>query len=261
VVIDLDAGHVTVENAQQTTRHDLGSAEGFAAVSAAWLRAGWDTKHVYSFTWLGRPIIQLPEDVLRLQELVYRAQPDVIVETGVAHGGSLVLWATLCRALGRGRVIGVDIDIREHNRAAIEAHVLAPLITLIEGDSATPETAARVRGQIAPGEDVLIVLDSGHSRDHVAAELEAYAPLVRPGGYIVAMDGIMENLAGAPRTATDWTWNNPARAVTDFTSAHPEFVSEEPAFLFNEGAVAERITYGPGGILRRRTSDHESKSG
>ena len=251
VMVDLRAGEVMVERDGVSERLPLDSPAAFGAVSRAWLRCGWDTKYVYSFTWMGRPIIQLPEDVLRLQELVTEAQPDVIVETGVAHGGSLVLYASLCRAAGRGRVIGVDIEIRPHNRTAIESHPLAPLITLVEGSSTAADTVAQVKALIAADERVMVVLDSDHSRDHVRAELEAYAPLVGEGSFVVAMDGIMERLTGAPRTSSDWSWNNPGRAVQDFVDEHPEFSVVEPPFPFNEGAVTERVTYFPGGILQR----------
>jgi cephalosporin hydroxylase len=229
----------------------LHSPEAFEAVSAAWLRCGWDAKYVYGFTWLGRPVIQLPEDLLRLQELLWRARPDVVVETGVAHGGSLVFHASVLAVMGQGRVVGVDIDIRPHNRAAIEQHPLASRITLVEGDSAAPETVAAVRARLRPGERVLVVLDSAHTRAHVRAELEAYAPLLPLGGYIFVCDGIMAHLAGAPRSKPDWSWNNPLAAVEDFLAAHPEFVAEEPEFPFNEGAVRQRVTYCPRGILRR----------
>ncbi len=230
----------------------LDTAEAFAAVSAAWLRCGWDAKYVYGFTWLGRPVIQLPEDLLRMQELLWRVRPDVLVETGVAHGGSLVFYASLFAAIGQGRVVGVDLTLRAENRAAIEGHLLAPRIALIEGDSAAPATLAAVRARIAPGEQVMVVLDSNHARAHVRAELDAYAPLVSPGGYIVVCDGIMADLAGAPRSAPDWDWNNPLAAVESFLAANREFVAEEPAFPFNEGAVTSRVTYWPRCFLRRR---------
>src|SRR2546430_91354 len=123
--IDTDEAVVEVEDGGGTRAVPFDDPEAFALVSKAWLRVGWDVKHVYRFTWLGRPIIQLPEDIVRLQELVFRAQPDVIVETGVAHGGSLVLFASICEAVGRGRVVGVDVEIRPHNRGAIEAHALS----------------------------------------------------------------------------------------------------------------------------------------
>ena len=155
--------------------------EAFEAVSAAWLRCGWDVKYVYGFTWMGRPVIQLPEDMIRIQEVIWRVRPDVIVETGVAHGGSLVFYASLFEAMDHGRVIGIDIEIRRHNRIAIEAHPLASRITLIQGSSAAPGTLAAVRHGIAPGESVLVVLDSNHSRAHVEAELDLYRALGHAG--------------------------------------------------------------------------------
>jgi len=251
IKVDLENGTVSVEADGVTTTHRLDTAEAFNVISDVWLRAGWDNKYVYSFTWLGRPIIQLPEDMFRLQELIHSLRPDVIVETGVAHGGSLVFYASLCKATERGRVIGVDIEIRPHNRAAIESHLLAPLITLIEGSSIEPAVVESVRSLIAPGERVLVLLDSNHTKQHVLSELEAYAPLVTPGSYIVAMDGIMEKVVGGPRTETDWTWNNPRQAAIEFVAAHPEFKIEEPPFLFNEGNVTERVTYWPSAFIKR----------
>jgi cephalosporin hydroxylase len=253
LTIDEAHGRVTVHHADGTAEeHALDTPEAFEAVSAAWLRCGWDVKYVYGFTWMGRPVIQLPEDMIRIQEVIWRVRPDVIVETGVAHGGSLVFYASLFEAMDHGRVIGIDIEIRRHNRIAIEAHQLASRITLIQGSSAAPGTLAAVRHGIAPGESVLVVLDSNHSRAHVAAELDLFAPLVTPGSYIVACDGIMAQLAGAPRTAPDWTWNNPVTAVDAFLAHNPDFVLEEPGFPFNEGAVRSRVTYWPKCFLKRR---------
>jgi cephalosporin hydroxylase len=251
VTVDTDAANVTVETDDGSRTLPLASAEAFALVSDAWLRAGWDAKYVYSFTWLGRPIIQLPEDMFRLQELIHATKPDVIIETGVAHGGSLVFYAGLCKLLGKGRIVGIDIEIRPHNRTAIEAHPLSGLITLIEGDSKAPQTVALAKATIRPGDIVLVLLDSGHSKSHVLAELDAYAPLVSPGSYIVAMDGIMGKLVGAPRSQPDWSTNNPCQAVSEWVARNPNFVAEEPAFVFNEGLVRERVTYWPGAFLRR----------
>src|SRR5579871_6054204 len=132
LTIDEAQGRVIVLHEDGSSEeHRLDTAEAFEAVSAAWLRCGWDVKYVYGFTWMGRPVIQLPEDMIRIQEVIWRVRPDVIVETGVAHGGSLVFYASLFEAMGHGRVIGVDIDIREHNRTAIEAHRMAQRITLV----------------------------------------------------------------------------------------------------------------------------------
>lgn len=251
LTIDFDASTVRVREQGSEREFPMASPEAFAAVSRAWLRCGWDTKYVYSFTWLGRPIIQLPEDVLRIQEVIYAIQPDVIIETGVAHGGSLVFYASLCKALDRGRVIGIDVEIRKPNRAAIEAHRLFDRIELIEGSSIDPAVVERVRGMVRGGEKVLVLLDSCHTKAHVLAELEAYAPLVTRDSYIVATDGIMQDLAGAPRSQADWSWNNPRQAAREFVERHADFKIEEPAFAFNEGLVTSRVTYWPSAYLKR----------
>jgi cephalosporin hydroxylase len=252
IKIDLENSKVIVENQGQCVSYALGTPEAFALISQVWLRAGWDTKYAYSFTWLGRPIIQLPDDMVRIQEVIYNVKPDVIIETGVAHGGSLVFYASLCKAMGRGRVIGVDIEIRPHNRTAIQSHFLYPYITLIEGSSIEPSVVSQVRELVKPGETVMVMLDSCHTKSHVLSELDAYGPLVTTGSYIVAMDGIMEQLTGAPRTRPDWTWNNPRQAALEFVSRNPDFFVEEPAFPFNEGAVNQRVTHWPDGYLKRK---------
>ncbi len=248
ITVDTDTGTLATDGAESVSLH---SPEAFRHLSRLWLQTGWALRYSYSFTWLGRPVIQLPEDLIRMQELVYRVRPDVIVETGVAHGGSLVFCASLFKAMDKGRVIGVDIEIRAPNRAAIEAHPLAHLITMVEGSSTDPAVAAHVSGLVRPGEVVLVVLDSNHTRAHVLDELETYAPLVSPGSYIIATDGIMEMLAGVPRANEDWTWNNPKAAAEEFVATHAEFVIEEPAFAFNESAITSRVTYWPGAFLRR----------
>jgi cephalosporin hydroxylase len=200
---------------------------------------------------MGRPIIQLPEDMFLLQEAVYGVKPDVIIETGIAHGGSLIFYASLCKAMDRGRVIGVDIEIRPGNRAAIEGHELFPYITLVEGSSIDPQVVGQVRAKVRPGDKVLVMLDSNHSRDHVLAELTAYADLVNKGSYIVAADGIMQDLVGAPRSQPDWGWNNPRQAVVEFLAGRSDFILEVPPKTFNEGAIECPVTYWPGAWLRR----------
>jgi cephalosporin hydroxylase len=197
---------VTIDTRARTLRPDDGAAEmdlyapeSFAVLSELWVKVGWALKHSYGFSWFGRPVIQLPEDMIRIQEVLYRVRPDVVIETGIAHGGSLVYYAGLLKAMGRGRVVGVDIEIRPPNRAAIESHPLSSLITLIEGDSAAPATVAAVRGRLQAGERALVVLDSNHTRQHVLRELEAYAPLVSVGSYMVVTDGVMGALHDVPR--------------------------------------------------------------
>jgi cephalosporin hydroxylase len=250
-IIDERNGEVITRGDGAEQRYPLASAEGFAAASRAWIRAGWDTKYVYSFAWFGRPIIQLPDDLIRIQEVIYAVKPDVLIETGVAHGGSLIFYASLFKAMEQGRVVGVDIEIRPHNRKAIESHELASYITLIEGSSVDPAIVAQVRTLVRPGDKVLILLDSNHTYSHVLAELEAYAPLVSVGSYIVATDGVMEQVVGAPRSHPDWGTNNPRRAALDFTASHPDFAIEEPPWPFNEGVVDRRVTYWPDAFIRR----------
>jgi cephalosporin hydroxylase len=201
---------------------------------------------------MGRPIIQLPEDMVRTQEVIHRVQPDVILETGVAHGGSLIFYASLCKALGRGRVIGIDIEIRPPNRQAIESHPLASFITLIEGSSTAPSTVARAKALIKPGERVLVLLDSNHTRQHVLDELAAYHDLVTPGSYIVATDGIMKDLDDVPRGQAGWSHDNPTQAAIEFAAQHPEFVVEQPAWPFNESGLSRNLTHWPGAWLKRR---------
>jgi len=230
----------------------LYSDAAFALLSAQWLRVGWNQKYQYSFSWFGRPVIQLPVDMVRTQEVIWRLQPDVIIETGVAHGGSLVFYASLCKAIGKGRVIGIDIEIRKHNREAIEAHPLSAGIELIEGSSIDPSTVAQARAFIRPQEKVLVLLDSDHTYAHVAAELEAYSTLVTPGSYIVATDGIMEDLADVPRGQPGWKTDNPSAAARHFAARHPEFVLEQPAWPFNESQLGRNLSHWPDAWLRRR---------
>ena len=252
LTIDLERREVLLEDSNAKRRYPFATPEAFAAVSQAWLHCGWDMKHVYTFSWLGRPIIQLPEDLLRLQEAIYSVQPDVIVETGIAHGGGLVFYASLCKLLGRGRVVGVDIALRPGNRRALEQHELASHISIVDGSSVAPEVVQKVRALVEPGERVFVILDSNHTKQHVLEELEAYAGLVTPGSYVVATDGIMKELAGAPRSADDWDINNPYEAAQEFLSRHREFELAPPEWSFNESeGLREGVTYWPGAWLRR----------
>jgi cephalosporin hydroxylase len=239
-----------IEGHQRTL--GLYTKEAFELVSQQWLKVGWNEKYIYTFSWMGRPVIQLPEDMVRIQEVIHRVKPDVMIETGIAHGGSLVFYASLCKAIGKGRVIGIDIEIRPHNRKAIEAHELYSLITLIEGNSVDPVVVDRVKALVRPGETVMVVLDSSHAKDHVLAELRRYSPLVSPGSYIIAADGIMRDLHDVPRGKSEWTWDNPAAAVAEFAQKHSEFVLEDPAWPFNESELTENVTHWPKGWLRRK---------
>ena len=249
--IHIKEDRITLTENEIERRFSIGTPEAFKLLSDLWIRSGWDNKYVYGFTWMGRPIIQLPDDMIRIQEIVYRVKPDVLIETGIAHGGSLVFYASLFKAMGKGRVIGVDIDIRSHNRIAIEEHEMYEHITMIEGSSIDDNIVNQVRSNLKSGERGLVVLDSNHTRTHVLAELEAYSEFVAIGSYIVACDGIMKKLVGAPRTKPEWVTDNPQSAVKDFLVENEDFLLEEPTFPFNEGQITERVTYWPNAFLKR----------
>jgi len=187
-------------------------------------------KYSYNFSWLGRPIIQYPQDIVVMQEIIWRVQPDLIIETGIAHGGSLIFSASIlelmavCGGGQGGEVLGVDIDIRPHNRAAIEAHPLARRIKMIQGSSIAPDIIAQVRAAAAGKRRVLVCLDSNHTHDHVLAELEAYADLTTVGSYCVVFDTLIEDMD--PGTYPDRPWgpgNNPKSAARLWLTTHPEF--------------------------------------
>lgn len=251
LTLDTETSTLTLTEGASDRVLDLFSREAFEALSRQWVRVGWNQKYQYTFTWMGRPMIQLPEDVLRMQEVIHALKPDVILETGIAHGGSLIFYASLCKAMDKGCVVGIDIEIRPHNRKAIEAHPLAGYISMIEGSSTDPAIVDQVKALIRPGAKVLVILDSNHSYDHVLAELRAYAELVSPGSYIVATDGIMSDLADVPRGQPEWTSDNPTRAAADFATTDSRFVVEQPAWEFNESELGENITHWPGAWLRR----------
>jgi len=252
LTIDTETNTLSVVDGNRQENHPLYSKKAFELLSMQWMKVGWNQKYQYTFSWMGRPVIQLPEDMIRIQEVIYRVKPDVIIETGVAHGGSLIYYASLCKAMEKGRIIGVDIEIRPHNRSAVEAHEFSSYITLIEGSSTHKTIVERVKSLVKPGETVLVILDSDHSKQHVTDELEAYHSLVSPGSYIVATDGAMKDLADVPRGKEDWIWNHPTVAAEEFAGSHPEFVVEQPAWPFNESDLTENITHWPGAWLKRR---------
>lgn len=251
LTIDTDNAILTVEEGDSCSALELYSREAFDLVSQQWVRLGWQMKYPYTFSWLGRPVIQLPEDMIRTQEVIYRLKPDVIVETGIAHGGSLIFYAGLCRLIGKGRIVGIDVEIRPHNRQAIEAHELFDLITMVEGDSVSPQVVGEVDGLVADAQTVLVILDSNHTKQHVLAELEAYHHLVTPGSYIVATDGVMQWVHDVPRGDPQWKEDNPSAAALKFASAHPEFVIEQPPWPFNESPLDKNVTHWPDAWLRR----------
>ncbi|MCP3891325.1 MAG: hydroxylase [Desulfobulbaceae bacterium] len=229
------------------------SQEGFKLLSSIWLKQEWNQLHWQSFSWLGFQIWQFPEDLLRLQEVIARLKPDVIVETGVNRGGSAIFFASMCRMLGKGRVISVDIHIPLEVRQAVEQSPFSDLITLIEGDSASVEVVDTVQEKIVDREKVFVFLDSNHSKDHVLRELNAYSSMVTPGSYIVATDGIMEDIADTPCGQKDWVTDNPAAAAREFVKKNDEFTIRRPKAMFGNKYIIEELTYWPDAWLYRES--------
>ena len=220
-------------------------------------------QYVYNFDWMGRPIIQYPQDMVAVQELIWTVRPDVVIETGIAHGGSLVLSASMlamldmCDAIESGatinprvsrrKVIGVDIDIREHNRAAITAHPMASRIQMIQGSSVDAQVVAQVRDSVADAARVMVFLDSMHTHDHVLAELNAYAPMVSLGSYCIVFDTFVEDMPSHFFADRPWDQgNSPKTAVRQWLGTHPEFIVDV--------AVQNKlmVTVAPEGFLRRQ---------
>jgi len=214
--------------------------------SKAFMKHSIRTKYSYNFSWMGRPIIQYPQDILAMQEIIWDAKPDLIIETGIAHGGSLIFYASMLELLGgEGRVLGIDIDIREHNRREIENHPMYKRITMIEGSSSDEKVIEKVREYAKGKNRVLVCLDSLHTRDHVLQELEAYSPLVKQGGYCVVFDTIIEDLP--EKYSQDRPWgkgNNPKNAVQDFLRNNDRFVIDKKM----ENKLL--ITVAPDGFLK-----------
>lgn len=231
------------ECAQEIARQ--GRDDALRLLSRQWFDASARAKYSYHFEWMGRPIIQYPQDIVAMQELLWRVRPDIVIETGIAHGGSLVFYASMLELIGHGEVLGIDIEIRPHNRAAIESHPMMKRIRMIEGSSIAPEVVAAVR-RAAEGKRALVVLDSNHTHDHVLAELELYAPLVSVGSYCVVMDTVVEDLP--PDSFPDRPWgrgNNPKTAVQAYLKTHPEFGID--------GVIDDKLllSVAPSGYLRR----------
>ncbi|URZ06300.1 cephalosporin hydroxylase family protein [Clostridium felsineum] len=252
ILIDTDSNKMSIEEKGINKEIELYSKEAFETISNQWLKVGWNEKYTYTFSWFGRPIIQLPEDMVRIQEVIYDLKPDCIIETGVAHGGSLVYYASLCKAMGKGRVIGVDIEIRPHNRKAIEEHELYPLITLIEGSSISEEVINSVKSLIKKDEKVLVILDSCHTEEHVTSELELYSKFVTKESYIIVQDGIMKDLDDVPRGNISWKKDNPSTSAIKFLKKHDEFILEQPKWKFNESNLNKNITEWPNAWLKRK---------
>lgn len=217
------------------------------ALSRIWLREITRHKYAYNFRWMGRPIIQFPQDMMAMQELIWQIKPDLIIETGIAHGGSALYYASLLELVGGdGYVLGIDIDIREHNRAEIESHPMSKRLQMIQGSSIDPATVRQVTEHAHGKERVLVILDSNHTHAHVLEELRAYSPLVTPGSYLVVYDTLIEDMP-EDLQALDRPWgvgNNPKTAVREFLKGNDRFEVDQR--LVNKLL----ITVAPEGYLR-----------
>lgn len=230
--------------------------------AAAFMHASIASKYSYNFSWQGRPIIQYPQEMVAMHELIWQIKPDLIIETGIAHGGSLIFNASqlaqldLCDAIEAGamldpknskrKVLGIDIDIRAHNRAAIEGHLMASRIQMIQGSSIAPDIIAQVQDIAANYSRVLVCLDSNHTHDHVLAELQAYAQLTSIGSYCCVFDTVIEDMPANMFPDRPWgQGDNPKTAVWEYLKSHPEFEIDK--------SIQHKllITVAPDGYLKR----------
>lgn len=192
-----------------------------------WMKIAAPNRLPYEIDWLGIPIIQIPEDLILMQELIFKIQPDVIVETGIAHGGCLIFYASLLELLGKGKVVGIDIEIRTHNRKVLEKHPLFKRIEMIEGSSISDDVVQGIRKRIPKNAQVLVCLDSDHTKGHILKELELYSQFVKPGAYIVVFDTISSVLAKLGAADKKYINNGPKEAVRDFLKKHKDFVIDK----------------------------------
>lgn len=244
---DIKAGAdatITLHSGGRETKVDLYSAEGLELLATLRLKQAAEFKLMYEPNWLGVKIIQLPEDIVAMQEVLWQVKPDVVVECGIAHGGSLVHTASMMELYGKGKIVGVDVDIRAHNREIIESHPLAHRIDLIEGSSVSPEVVTQVREACRSAESVLVILDSNHSKDHVAEEIRLYKELVTLNSYLVVMDGAQALVADIPRGNPAWRNDNPLIAIREFLSFDDRFVADSKFERFGMTSV-------PNGFLKR----------
>jgi cephalosporin hydroxylase len=249
---DSDRAHRDFLTEVKQEIEEMGRDGEVQALSHRWMVETLKHKYTYHFSWMGRPVIQFPQDILAVQEIIWSVKPDLIIETGIAHGGSLIFSASMLElnAISGGpqdaQVLGIDIDIRAHNRAAIETHPMARRITMIEGSSVAPEVVSEVKARALYKRSVMVMLDSNHTHDHVLAELEAYARLATVGSYCVVFDTGIEDMPDGAFSDRPWRRGNNAKtAVWDFLKRHSEFEIDK--------SIQHKllITVAPDGYLKR----------
>lgn len=215
-------------------------------LSMKWLEEATKAKYVYNFTWLGRPIIQLPQDIMAIQELIWKSKPELIIETGIAHGGSLIFHSSLLELIGqKGKVLGIDIDIRKHNSEEIKKHPMSKNIDMIEGSSINEEVVQQVYKYAYGKKNIMVILDSNHTHEHVLKELNFYSSLVKKDNYLIVLDTLIEDMPDDLSNNRSWgKGNNPKTAVREFLKSNDRFV--------NESKVDNKLllTVAPEGYLR-----------
>lgn len=215
-------------NERKKNIQNLGEKDHLKELSIKWIEETAYDKYSYNFTWMGRPIIQFPQDIVAMQEIIWETKPDLIIETGIARGGSIIFYASILELIGNGEVLGVDIDIREHNRVEIEKHLMFKRINLLEGSSIAEETVSKVKEYAKGKQKILVVLDSNHTHEHVLSELEIYSPYVSKDSYLVVFDTIIED--ASDKFYQDRPWgkgNNPKTAVWEFLKTNDRFVIDK----------------------------------
>ena len=215
------------------------------ASAKKFLKESIKTFYSYNFKWLGRPIIQYPQDIVAMQEIIWKVKPDLIIETGIAHGGSLIFYASILELTGKGQVIGIDLDIRKHNDREIRAHPMFKRVIMIEGSSIVENTLSQIKKISKNSESILVALDSHHTYDHVLKELELYSPFVTKGSYLVVFDTIVEDMPDSFFKDRPWgKGNNPKTAVNEFLKGNDRFEIDK------EIEDKLLVTVAPGGFLR-----------
>ena len=225
-----------------------GSNKSVKDAGKVFMNASITSRYSYNFSWMGRPIIQYPQDMIAMQEIIWDIKPDLIIETGIAHGGSLIFYASLLELIGKGEVLGIDIDIREHNRNEIENHPMFKRIKMIQGSSINPSIVSEVSTHTKDKKTVLVLLDSNHTHDHVLAELQMYSPFVTLNSYLVVYDTVVEFLPEdhLPGHVRPWgIGDNPWTAMKTFIADNPQFVIDES---INNKLL---ISVAPDGYLKR----------
>lgn len=244
---------ITVENNNEKKTVDLYSAEGLDLISNLWVKLSAQYRLMYDISWMGIPIIQFPEDIVIMQELIWKVRPDVIVECGLAHGGSALFYASLLELIGKGFVIGIDVEIRHYNRIAIQNHPLSHRVKMVEGSSISESTIAAIKKMVKNANKIMVVLDSNHSKEHVSRELELYKDFVTPGSYLIAMDGAQAFVWDIPNGKPEWKEDNPLIAIEEFLKKNEDFVIDERCNKL-------LVTSNPKGYLKRLTLEESDRS-